>query len=491
MTPRLLPHSQIRLCQTCSTRVWLVPKAVRQRASLHTSADQVFSQKISSNRKADRVFQSLPLIDLVRTLSVLSVAALPAPILTSIIRLIRKNSTRIASSRILSWPLRKTFYDTFCIGESKPEIAANISALRSRGITGVVLSFAREAKLDGSTGHATAAQNAAQLRDWVSANIETITQVGSGDYIAIKLTGAGAAAVKAMEDFHAANPTYRAFQPDTKVDSSSLDALRSALFEICEAAEKHNVKMMVDAESSHHQAAIDYLTLEAMAAYNQNDRALVSNTYQMYLKSGLETLASHLRIASAKGYVAGVKLVRGAYLKVEPARAATIHESKEATDNCFDEAVDMLLRSTKTTGDQSQNPWTAEVMLASHNTRSVEKALALYGAHRDLPGAQVQRLVFAQLMGMADEITMKLAKHNTSAKAIESTSSMDNLVAKKQLERSDKGVSVYKYTVWGSFEDCLLYMLRRAEENQDAVARSRATAGLMLKELAYRMAFWK
>lgn len=168
-----------------------------------------------------------------------------------------------------------------------------------------------------------------------------------------------------------------------------------------------------------------------------------------------------------------------------------MHDTKEATDNCFDKAVDMLLRSTKASTQSGKRPWTAEVMLASHNTRSVDKALALYGAHKNLPGAQVQKLVFAQLMGMADEISMKLARENTCVKATESTSSIDNLVEKKELQRNDKGVSVYKYTVWGSFEDCLLYMLRRAEENQDAVARSRVTAGLMVKELAHRMMFWK
>lgn len=281
MSSRLTPSNRFRICRACSGRARLVPRTTRTHTSLHTSPTPALLQKTSQSRTHDRVFQSLPAIDLARTLSVLSVAALPAPILKFIIRLIRKNSTRISSSRILSWPLRKTFYDAFCIGESKPEIAANIATLKARGITGVVLSFAREAKLDGSAGNVTAEQNAAQLRDWVSANIETITQVGMGDYIAIKLTGAGAAAVKAMEDFHTANPTYQNFQPGAKVDASSLATLRAALFEICEAAEKHNVKMMVDAESSHHQPAIDYLTLEAMAAFNKNGRALVSNTYQM------------------------------------------------------------------------------------------------------------------------------------------------------------------------------------------------------------------
>lgn len=284
MKSRLPAWNQVRVCHACSARIRL---ASRPYASLHTTAEQTLLQKSSPSRTRDRVFQSLPLTDLLRTLTVLSVAALPAPILTSIIRLIRKNSTRISSSRLLSWPLRRTFYDAFCIGESKPEIAANIATLRSRGITGVVLSFAREAKLDGTAGDVSSAQNDAQLKDWVAANIETIAQVGSGDYIAIKLTGAGVAAVKAMEDFHRANPTYKTFQRDATADNSSLRALRSALFEICAAADKTGVKIMVDAESSHHQAAIDYLTLEAMAAFNTDGSALVSNTYQMWVFSSL------------------------------------------------------------------------------------------------------------------------------------------------------------------------------------------------------------
>lgn len=219
----------------------------------------------------ERVFQQLPLSDLVRTLSVLSVAALPAPLLSAIVGFVRRHSNIIVSSRILSWPIRKTFYQAFCVGEYKSEIAANIATLRSRGINGVVLSFAREAKLDGSATTSAAGAEDKALKSWVASNIETISQVSSSDYIAVKFTGAGAASVKAMQDYNYTDA----------MKTEGLKALKDGMFEVCEFAKQKGVKVMVDAESSLHQPAIDYLTLEAMAAYNTNGSAVVFNTYQM------------------------------------------------------------------------------------------------------------------------------------------------------------------------------------------------------------------
>lgn len=95
----------------------------------------------------------------------------------------------------------------------------------------------------------------------MTCNLETIAQVGTGDYIAIKCTGAGAAAVKAMEDFNVLNTANKTQPSDKKADFLSVDILKDALFEICAAAQQKNVKVMVDAESSSHQPAIDYLTL--------------------------------------------------------------------------------------------------------------------------------------------------------------------------------------------------------------------------------------
>jgi len=263
MIPRLISRPKV---QRCVSRLPLV-RRTQTCASIHTTVDkpilqiQTRNQIRLPNRTQHRVFETLPLSDLVRTLTVLSVAGLPSPILSRIIYLIRRYSRLISSSSLLSWPLRRTFYDTFCIGETPFNIAANISTLRSRGITGVVLSFAREAKPNDAGSSTKSAVDDSQLKNWVSSNLKTIAQVGSGDYIAVKFTGAGAAVVKAMEDFSASNSTNAANPSVASANTSGMKALKDALFEMCVAGQQKGVKIMVDAESSLHQPAIDYLTL--------------------------------------------------------------------------------------------------------------------------------------------------------------------------------------------------------------------------------------
>ena len=200
------------------------------------------------------MFKTLPTSDLLRTLSVLSVAALPSPILSILVRIVRRYSALISDSSILSWPLRRTFYKAFCIGVHKQEITSNIATLKSRGINGVVLSFAREAKLGDHESSLELVSTDTHLKSWVDFNVQTVEQVGDGDFIAVKITGAGSAAVKAMEAFESDNLTNESITKEMVV-------LKNALFEICEAGRKKDIKIMLDAESSIHQRAIDWLAL--------------------------------------------------------------------------------------------------------------------------------------------------------------------------------------------------------------------------------------
>lgn len=189
-----------------------------------------------------------------------------------------------------------------------------------------------------------------------------------------------------------------------------------------------------------------------------------------------------------------MKLVRGAYLHVDKNRHL-IHGSKSETDEAFDNAVAHLLRGDRAqTVAQSDSAvhhsgasdrslsWRADLMLATHNTRSVDRALTRFEALQ-VEGSSssnthgVQHLFFAQLMGMADEISLDLVKRTASFKSNDGT--------------GYPKVGVYKYSVWGSLSECLLYMLRRAEENRDAVVRSRETAAATLRELFRRMRYWQ
>ena len=46
-----------------------------------------------------------------------------------------------------------------------------------------------------------------------------------------------------------------------------------------------------------------------------------------------------------------------------------------------------------------------------------------------------------------------------------------------------KGPKAYKYVVWGSVGECLKYLIRRAEENRDAVVRAKGTRMALRAEL--------
>ncbi|PWW79121.1 FAD-linked oxidoreductase [Tuber magnatum] len=108
-----------------------------------------------------------------------------------------------------------------------------------------------------------------------------------------------------------------------------------------------------------------------------------------------------------------------------------------------------------------------DLVVASHNRRSVELALSL---RRQLGlNSDVGELTCAQLMGMADELSLGLLSGRLDGEEIK----------------------VYKYAVWGTTQECVKYLVRRAEENKDAVSRSFENRAACMKEIWRRMRFAK
>ena len=265
-TIRVKAAKPIRMSSPLFQRLPCSNLPLKRVSRLHISIGQLPSANAPIETRADRVLQALPLPDLVRTLSVLTVASLPSPILSFVIGVIRRHSGWISTLPILSWPLRRTFYDTFCIGEEKHEIDGHVSKLRSRGLSGVVLSFAREAKLGEAHEVNQFEANDLQLRSWVGSNLETIARVSEKDYIAVKMTGAGSVAVKVLEEFSASHPSTLVLSSGATKKNHGMDIMKAALFEICAFGREKGVRVMVDAESTHHQPAIDELTLVQLDA---------------------------------------------------------------------------------------------------------------------------------------------------------------------------------------------------------------------------------
>ncbi len=250
--------------------------------------------------------------------------------------------------------------------------------------------------------------------------------------------------------------------------------------QICDLAISRNVRLLVDAEEQAVQPGIEEWTMRYQKYCNSRTpgRAVFYNTYQAYLCSTPATLARHLEISRQEGYTLGVKLVRGAYLKTEPRHL--IWAKKEETDECYDGVVEALLtrRYNKMLKSASAEHATelppVNVIIATHNRDSVRKAHALRLEQASRGQNSDVDLSYAQLQGMADEISCELLQGFQSAEA-ES--------AKTQPTESP---NVYKLLTWGSVKECMGFLLRRAVENTEAVGRTKQSQEAMFDELKRR-----
>ncbi len=134
-----------------------------------------------------------------------------------------------------------------------------------------------------------------------------------------------------------------------------------------------------------------------------HDRAIVYNTVQLYRHDRLAYLKAAQQRALQGGYHYGVKLVRGAYMEKERARAAEmgypdpIQPDKAASDRDYDAAirfcVDHLANMAVVAGTHNED---SSLLLAGlMNERGI--------AHED------PRICFSQLLGMSDNISFNLA----------------------------------------------------------------------------------
>lgn len=241
------------------------------------------------------------------------------------------------------------------------------------------------------------------------------------------------------------------------------------------------------------QAGIDDWTLQYMRKYNRTTpgKAVIYGTYQAYLKACPAVVASHLRAAREEGFTLGVKLVRGAYLGSDPRHL--IHDTKADTDACYDGIAGALLRREWAGGalegfatpEDKASPFPGvNMVLASHNADSVRKARAVVGA-----GYNGTEVAFAQLQGMADEVSCEILAGRSTDEAGARIGSASSRVAAAHGDKdaASSQPRAYKYLVWGSTGECMKYLLRRAQENKDAVQRTRDGRDAMRAEMWRRI----
>jgi hypothetical protein len=364
-------------------------------------------------------------------------------------------------NRALRWLFKHSFYAQFCAGENKREVQRTVARVKAAGYTGVILELALEV-LKGEAG--AARTTAEEIAQWRRGMIETVDMSAPGDFIALKWSGLGREAQALLD--RGADPT-----PE----------MRAAVREVCDLAAARGAALLPGAELEATNAGIDRWTLDLQRVYNAAPPpapALMYTTYQAYLRSTPARLARDLAAAAAGDFTLGVKLVRGAYLASEPAGAA--QPGKPATDAAYDGLAAAVL--TRRWNAVLPPPFAGArfprvaVMLATHNAASVAAARRLrVGQARG--GEEMVPLAYAQLQGMADEISCELVA--ASKRAAEG--------------EGDKGEDVdrprpFKCATWGTVGECLNFLYRRALENQDAAGRTEETRRAMGRELAMR---WK
>ena len=238
----------------------------------------------------------------------------------------------------------------------------------------------------------------------------------------------------------------------TPEEKKLFDEYRERFAALCKRAYDNDVRLIVDAEDYCFQDAIDAQTDEMMRLYNKK-RAIIFATLQMYRHDRMPYLEKIYADAQEKGYIAGVKFVRGAYMEEERARAARlgypdpICKDKAATDANYDAGVKYVM-------DHIDR---FEMFMGTHNEESnylLAKLIEEKGLEHNDP-----RIYFAQLLGMSDNISFNLA---------------------------NQGYNVTKYVPYAKVKDVNPYLIRRAEENTSVAGQTGRELNMLSAEMERR-----
>ncbi|WP_111598128.1 proline dehydrogenase family protein [Chitinophaga skermanii] len=322
--------------------------------------------------------------------------------------------------------IKSTIFEQFCGGETLEEASKAVAHLHKFHV-GVVLDYGVEA-MEGEENYDKA------VPEFIRA-IQFAASKPNVPFVSIKITGF--ARFSLLEKLHAGETL-------TESEQQEYARVKKRIYQICEAAAKHNVWVLVDAEESWIQQPVDDLTDEMMELFNKQT-VIVYNTFQMYRHDRLAYLKTSFEKAKAKGYLLGAKLVRGAYMEKERKRAeemgypSPIQPNKEATDRDYNAGVKYCIERLQDLA----------LFVGTHNEDSCMLAATLL--HENGYEHQHPRVSFSQLYGMSDNISFNLAH---------------------------AGYRVSKYLPYGPVRDVLPYLLRRAQENT-------SMSGQMGRELSF------
>jgi len=330
--------------------------------------------------------------------------------------------------------IKNTIFQQFCGGESIENCSDKINELSKHNIA-TILDYSVEGKASEKDFKKTMEQTIAVLN--FAHNHKNIP------FAVFKITG--------LARFQLLEKVNLGKELNTE-EQKEYDRVIHRINKICKKAHQHRIPIMIDAEESWIQDAIDSIVEKMMKTYNK-EQAIVYNTLQMYRHDRLNYLKKIHEGSKEEGYFIGVKLVRGAYLEKENERAkkmdypTPIQPNKEACNEDYDSALEYAC----------ENIHGISICAGTHNEESSQlltEFMKLYNIEKNNP-----KIYFAQLLGMSDHISYNLA---------------------------DKGYNTVKYVPYGPVKEVLPYLIRRAEENTSIAGQTGRELNLIMQEIKRR-----
>lgn len=349
--------------------------------------------------------------------------------------------------------IRALVYNIYCGGENIEQVKESGVKLTKRGINNMMISLTIEACNGNEVDTQFIVEETQKSVDQILVphTLSVIRNSGKdinaipAGYVALKPTGFVKNAAAVLKNYKS---------DEYKKDFDELVSKASA---VCKSIFEANQRLaieypervapfvvgVIDAEKHELQEGVYELQRRLYKAYNPiGSPVSVVGTLQMYLSGSSELLALEEKLAKENNYRLGLKLVRGAYIHSEQDRTV-IHKTKEDTDKNYNRGISYCIDSIL--ADKSNESVTGHLVVASHNADSLRLAAEkTYRGPNSLNNASKCNICLGQLMGMADSITYELINQEK----------IDNVI---------------KYVPWGPPLETKEYLLRRLEENGDAV----------------------
>ncbi|XP_070307929.1 hydroxyproline dehydrogenase isoform X3 [Odocoileus virginianus] len=364
--------------------------------------------------------------ELTRALFVLRLCAWP-PLVTHGLAL-QAWSQRLLGSRLSGALLRASIYGQFVAGETTEEVRGCVLQLQTLGLRPLLaVPIEEEPDSAAKTGEAWYEGNlSAMLRcvDLSRGLLETPDPMGNA-LMQLKMTAL-------MSTRLCKELTSWVRRP-----GESLELSPERLAETMDSGQDLQVSCLNTEQTRHLQASLSRL------------QRVVQDTY--------ERLRRDAEVADRAGLAFGVKLVRGAYLDKEREMAwlqgteDPTQPDYEATTQSYSRCLELMLTQVSHRGPM------CHLMVASHNEDSVRQATKRMWELGIPPDGPV---CFGQLLGMCDHVSLALGQ---------------------------AGYAVYKSIPYGSLEEVIPYLIRRAQENRSVLRGARREQKLLSQELRRRL----